>query len=272
MSDIESSDIDYESDFILTQQLLKMSLEKDKVIIVTGSSGGIGNAIVNHFKKKGWKTVGIDINHSDNIDLFFQIDLSKETDYTKYIGEIIHKYGRIDCLVNNAALQICKSWSTYTLDDWNDTLNCNLRSCWKLSEACRPHLGEQKTVHLKGGSIVNICSVHCLATSNNIGLYALSKSSLQGLTKSMSLEYIKENIRVNCVLPGAIDTPMLRAGIQRQTDPEKALQRLKDGCPSGKVGSSDDVAQAVDFLSQSSFSVGSSLVLDGGVSIKLSSE
>lgn len=264
MNDIESSDIDYESDFILTEQLMKLQKKKKKVVIVTGSSGGIGSSIVNHFRTKNWITVGIDLFDNQNTDLFIEADLTKP-DIT-FIDIILEKCGRIDCLVNNAAIQICKSWEDYNDEDWNNTLNCNLKSCYLLSKICKDHLKKTK------GSIVNICSIHCISTSNNIGLYAVSKAALQGLTKSMSLEYIKDTIRVNCILPGAINTPMLMEGINRSQNPKKALQKLKNSCPFGDIGKPKDVAKAVYFLTKSKFSIGSSLVLDGGVSIKLSSE
>ena len=266
MNDIESSDIDYESDFILTEQLMKLQKKKNKVVIVTGSSGGIGSAIVDYFHKKKWIVIGIDLSFKNNTDMFFHFDLTKNNDFTSCINDIIQKYMRIDCLINNAALQICKAWEHYSDEDWNNTLNCNVKSCFLLSKTCRTYLKETK------GNIVNICSVHCLATSNNIGLYAMSKFALQGLTKSLSLEYIKDGINVNCILPGAINTPMLMDGINRSENPKEALEKLRNSCPSGNIGEPKDIAKAVYFLIKSNFSVGSSLVIDGGVSIKLSTE
>jgi len=269
MNDIESSDIDYESDFIITETLMKLGMKNDtdllqenkknKVVIVTGSSGGIGSSIVDYFHKKKWVVIGIDKIFKNNTDMFFEYDLTKNNDFTSCINDIIQKYGRIDCLVNNAALQICKSWDEYTDEDWNNTLNCNLKTCYSLSKSCRKYLKEVK------GSIINICSVHCISTSKDIGLYAMSKSALQGLTKSMALEYINDEIRINCILPGAINTPMLMESINRSDDPEKAKEKLKIGKPK-------EIAKAVYFLYKSKFSVASSLVVDGGVSVKLSSE
>jgi len=260
MNDIESSDIDYESDFILTETLMKLQENKKrKVIVIIGSSGGIGSSIVDYFQKKKWIVIGIDKLFKNNTDMFFEYDLTQNNDFTSSINNIIQKYGRIDCLVNNAAMQICKSWDEYTDEEWNNTLNCNVKSCYLLSKFCRKYLKESK------GSIVNICSVHCVSTSNNIGLYAMSKSSLQGLTKSMALEYIEDEIRVNCILPGAIETPMLLKSINRSKEPKKAKEKLKIGQPK-------EISKTVHFLCKSKFSVGSSIVVDGGVSIKLSSE
>jgi len=266
MDDIESSDIDYESDFILTEKLMNLKNKKNKVIIITGSSKGIGSGIVEYFHKKKWVVVGIDLISKDNVDMFFQLDLTKNNDFNSCINEIIQKYGRIDCLVNNAAIQICKSWSEYTEKDWSDTFNCNLKSCYRLTESCRKYLKNNK------GSVINICSVHCEATSNYIGLYATSKAALQGLTKSMSLEYIKDNININCILPGAIKTEMLMEGIKRSENPEKTLEKLINSTPCEKLGEPEDIAKTVYFLCKSKFSVGSSLIIDGGASIKLSTE
>ncbi len=257
MDDIESSDIDYESDFILTEQLIKLQEKKLKVVVITGSSGGIGSSIVELFNDEKWFTIGIDITEKNNVDMFLKINLSKEVDYDKYILEIIEKYGRIDCLVNNAAIQICKKWDNYTNEDWNNTLNCNLKSCYLLSKSCKDYLSKT------GGAIINICSIHCIATSNNIGLYAMSKHALQGLTKSMSLEYIKNNVRINCILPGAIDTPMLHTGSNRHNNLEKG---------SKIIGHPKDISSTVLHIYNNKFMVGSSLIIDGGASLQLSTE
>jgi NAD(P)-dependent dehydrogenase (short-subunit alcohol dehydrogenase family) len=267
MNDIESSDIDYETDFILTEQLIKLKKKSSqKVVLVTGNSGGIGSSIADYFHKKNWIVIGLDLIYKNNVDLFFQFDLTKNNNFDSCISSVIKEYGRIDCLVNNAALQICKSWEEYNEIDWQNTFNCNLKSCYELSKNCRKFLKKTK------GSIINICSIHCLTTSKNIGLYAISKSALQGLTKSMSLEYIEDGINVNCILPGAIQTPMLQKSMERTETPEKALEKLKKTTPFGDIGDPKEIAKAVYFLYKSKFSVGSSLVIDGGVSIKLSSE
>lgn len=243
-----------------------LNMEDKQVVIITGSSGGIGCSIVEKFKEKGWIVVGIDKNKSQNVDMFFKIDLSNTTDFSAYMVEIINYYGRIDCLVNNAAMQICKSWDDYSIQDWDNTFNCNVKSCYLLSTACRPYL---KTVK---GSIINICSVHCISTSVDIGLYAVSKSALLGLTKSMSLEYIKDDININAISPGAIKTPMLMDGINRNTDPQKALDKLKSGCPYNDIGEPNEIAKMVYFLTKINYLIGENIVVDGGVSIQLPTE
>ena len=268
MSDLESQDIDYEFDFKITEILMReVSIENERrIIVITGSSGGIGSSIVRYFKKLGWITVGIDISESSEADCFYQLDMSKDdmSEYERIVTTIGKKYGRIDLLVNNAAIQICKKWDDYQMEDWNKTFNVNLKSCYVLSKLCKQCLSKSN------GSIVNICSVHSIATSAGIGLYALSKGALLTLTRSMSLEYIKDGVRVNSISPGAIDTPMLRKGIER--NPSEGWKKLEQSCPAGRVGKPEEIASAVHFAYQNEFMVGENLVIDGGATIKLSTE
>ena len=260
MSNYESQDIDYEFDFTVTEMMMKNN-DTDKVAVVTGSSGGIGSAIYNKLQKMGWSVVGLDIKLSENTII---TDLSDLSSIDLAVNKIKEKYTHVDLLVNNGAIQICKDWDSYDMDDWTKTLNINVRSAYYLSKSLKPLL--------KGGSIVNICSVHSIATSPGIGLYAMSKGSLLSLTRSMSLEYIKDNIRINAISPGAIDTPMLRDGLERSSDPKKSLKRLENNCPASRIGTPEEIADSIYFLYQNNFIVGENLVVDGGTTIKLSTE
>lgn len=264
MSDFESQDIDYEFDFIVTEVMMslkngdetnKEKTNEDKTIIVTGSSGGIGSAICKKFKTLGWNVVGVDINPGP---LTTHIcDISKLTECKK----LIEGLGSIDLLVNNAAIQICKEWSSYSLSDWDKTMNVNIKAPYMLSVLCKEQMKS-------GSSIVNISSVHSISTSNNIGPYAVSKGSLLSLTKSMGLEFIKYGININSISPGAIDTDMLARGSSDRTD----LKKLINSTPIKRLGKPEEIAEAVLFLHQNKFIVGENLVIDGGATIKLSTE
>jgi NAD(P)-dependent dehydrogenase (short-subunit alcohol dehydrogenase family) len=130
-----------------------------------------------------------------------------------------------------------------------------------------------------GGAVVNVSSVHAVATSANIAAYAASKGGLLALTRAMAIEFAPDNIRVNAVLPGAVDTPMLRAGLGRghvgAGDIQQRLDNLARKTVSGKIGKPEEIAQAIYFLAdegQSSFMTGQAMVVDGGATARLSTE
>ena len=246
-------------------------MELDKICVVTGSSGGIGKSICNKFLNLGWTVIGIDIDITtsfDNVNTtknnikYYQCDISNPDMISETVKQIISEYNYIDLLVNNAALQVCKSWSDYNVNDWDKIMNVNVRSGFLLSKSFKPAM---KT----GSNIVNICSVHSIATSKNIGVYAVSKGAMLTMTKSLSLDFIDCGIRVNSISPGAIDTQMLRNSLSRH---EGGFEKLINSTPIKRFGTPEEIADAVWFITKSDFMVGENMVIDGGASIKLSTE
>ncbi|MDO8755759.1 MAG: SDR family oxidoreductase, partial [Anaerolineales bacterium] len=131
----------------------------------------------------------------------------------------------------------------------------------------------------KGGAVVNVSSVHAVQTSANIAAYAASKGGLLALTRAMAIEFAPDHIRVNAILPGAVDTPMLRAGLGRghlgQGDMQERLDNLARRTVIGRVGRPEEIAHAIYFLAdheQSSFMTGQSMIVDGGATARLSTE
>jgi NAD(P)-dependent dehydrogenase (short-subunit alcohol dehydrogenase family) len=129
------------------------------------------------------------------------------------------------------------------------------------------------------GAVVNVSSVHAVATSKNIAAYAASKGGLLALTRAMAIEFAPDNIRVNAILPGAVDTQMLRAGLTRDHAGggtlDQRLENLAKNTVSGKVGTPEEIAQAIYFLAnheQSSFMTGQAMIVDGGATARLSTE
>jgi NAD(P)-dependent dehydrogenase (short-subunit alcohol dehydrogenase family) len=130
-----------------------------------------------------------------------------------------------------------------------------------------------------GGAIVNVSSVHAVATSKDIAAYAASKGGMLALTRAMAIEFAPVNVRVNAILPGAVDTPMLRAGLNRdhagRGSLEERLENLARNTVSGKIGTPAEIAQAIFFLADgelSSFMTGQALIVDGGATARLSTE
>ncbi|WP_345310094.1 SDR family oxidoreductase [Candidatus Villigracilis saccharophilus] len=173
----------------------------------------------------------------------------------------------------NAAVQVAKPLVDTTVEEWDSVMASNLRSVFLFAKLAYPLL---KT---NGGAVVNISSVHAVQTSANIAAYAASKGGMLALTRAMAIEFAADNIRVNAVLPGAVDTPMLRAGLGRGhlggSDMQERLDNLARKTVNGRVGTPAEIAHAIYFLAdneQSSFMTGQALVVDGGATARLSTE
>jgi NAD(P)-dependent dehydrogenase (short-subunit alcohol dehydrogenase family) len=180
----------------------------------------------------------------------------------------------LDALVNNAAVQVAKPVIETTVEEWDAVMASNLRSVFLFVKLAHPLMKAAG-----GGAIVNVSSVHAIQTSANIAAYAASKGGLLALTRALAIEFAPDNIRVNAVLPGAVDTPMLRAGFNRghvgHGDMQERLDNLARRTVNGRVGQPSEIAHAIFFLAdneQSSFMTGQAMVIDGGATARLSTE
>jgi NAD(P)-dependent dehydrogenase (short-subunit alcohol dehydrogenase family) len=240
-----------------------------KIALITGCNGGIGKSICKIFKLNDYEIIGLDINDITNeyVDIFLKTDLSSDNFDVELYNNIIKKYDHIDTIINVSAIQICKPMWEMEVSEWDKIYNCNVRSVFIITKCLLELLKKCQ------GNIINIGSVHSVATSDQILAYGSSKSAIVGLTRNLAIELAKFNIRVNCISPGAIDTPMLRSGLSRgHTDGFDSFcqkQLLK------KVGMPEDIANFCLYLAdnnKSSFITGSNLILDGGATIRLSTE
>jgi NAD(P)-dependent dehydrogenase (short-subunit alcohol dehydrogenase family) len=249
-----------------------------KYALITGAAGGIGRATVQLFAGKGWRVIGVDRAPFGNDfpcnGVFIQSDISIGENL-EAIFEQVHNYtDRLHALINNAALQIAKPLLETSVEEWDAVMASNLRSVFISAKLAYPLFR-----NAGGGAIVNVSSVHAVATSANIAAYAASKGGLLALTRAMAIEFAPEEIRVNAILPGAVDTPMLRAGLGRgHVDGSNILERLDNlarNTVNGRIGKPSEIAQAIYFLAdntQSSFMTGQALIVDGGATARLSTE
>ena len=240
-------------------------------VLITGVSGGIGLAAAGLFIREGWQVIGVDAVppacHPPGL-CFIRADLANAAAYGAMIGEVEQVVGHLNALVNNAAVQVCRPLLETGVDEWDVVMAVNLRAAFLCIRHCHPLL----CIH--GGSVVNIGSVHAVATSPGIAAYAASKGGLVALTRAAALELAGDRIRVNGIHPGAVDTAMLRAGLERVKDGD-SFHQLEARHPLGRVGRPEEIAQAVMFLAdekRSSFITGQFLTVDGGALSRLGTE
>ncbi len=232
-----------------------------RVAVVTGAAGGIGTAICDVLGEHGWDVVPVDRVAVQGRPIV-ELDLSDAALVLERLGAL----ERVDALVNNAAVQLFTQLADTSVADWDHVHAVNLRGAFACVKACQRQLVAAR------GSIVNVASVHSRATSSSIAAYAASKGGLCALTRAAAVELGAVGVRVNAILPGAIETPALRAGFERSPDAE---QRLVRRTPLGRVGTPRDVAEAVAFLlddDRAGFITGHELVVDGGALARLSTE
>lgn len=247
---------------------------KGKIAVVTGGGSGIGKACAQEFVernaavavvdrdvKTGKETVSALKSSGGNVE-FFQVDVSSASEVEKLIPQIVSMLGGIDILVNNAGIQRYGTVTTISEDQWDEVLNINLKGAFLMSKFAIPQM-----IQRGGGSIVITGSVQSVAAQRNSVHYVVSKHGLLGLARCIALDYGRQNIRANCVLPGAIDTPMLRWAASLDSHPEKVLEACDSLHMRGKMGQPEEVAHVIVFLAsdQASFMTGSAVMVEGGL-------
>ena len=249
-----------------------------RILLITGAAGGIGRATVRVFAEKGWKVIGVDRlpKYEDYPEdgVYIQADISLPEQIEAIYEQVFAFTDTLDAVVHNAAVQIAKPLLDTSAEEWDMVMASNLRSVFLGAKLAHPLLKAQG-----GGAIVNVSSVHAVATSADIAAYAASKGGLLALTRAMAIEFAPDEIRVNAILPGAVDTPMLRAGLSRGHTGDGTvydrLENLARKTVNGRVGTPEEIARSIYFLADnytSSFITGQALIVDGGATCRLSTE
>ena len=227
------------------------------------------------FLAEGWRVIGFDrVTPPDDlleaID-YAACDLADSDQIRTSIATLVDDEP-LDALVNNGALQLNRALSETSDDEWDLVMNTNVRSAFLCMREAHANLVAAS------GSVVNVSSVHAVATSANVGAYAASKGALVALTRAAAVELAEHGVRCNAVLPGAVDTQMLRDGLGRRPHPDGPagnLQALIDRTPLRAVADPYEIASSIVFLadgSRSSFITGQAVVIDGGATARLSTE
>jgi 3-oxoacyl-[acyl-carrier protein] reductase len=253
-----------------------------KIAIITGANSGIGRATARLFGREGAKVVCCDIQESitPRIDLlikdkeggeavFAKVDVTKQEDLDRMVQTALDSFGDVDILYNNAGAGIRKKLHEHTDEEWNFVLNTNLNAMFRGSRAILPHF-----IKKKSGNIVTTASTFGLLASPEYPGYCATKAAIINLTREMALDYGPLGIRINCVCPGAIETPRFRGFPPRPTLGEGMTeeQRKTMGASNKallRMGRPEEIAYGVLFLvsEEASFVTGHALVVDGGQTI-----
>lgn len=239
-----------------------------KTALITGALGGIGQALCSVFRADGYFVIGTDRRAGTcDCDRFIQRDILEicgdDATRSTFIGDVhAHLGGKgLTVLVNNAAVQILGRTESVSLRDWDATLHTNLVAPFLLVQALLSVLEKAN------GSIVNIASIHAVATKPGFVAYATSKAALVGLTRTLAVD-LGPRVRVNAINPAATATPMLLEGFAGQPREFAALAQMH---PLGRIADPEEVARTALFLASpaASFITGSTLHIDGGIGVRL---
>ncbi len=251
---------------------------KDKVALVTGAASGIGKATVVLFGQEGAKVMCADIDGEGAERAARQIadaggeaastraDVSREADVQRMVGETVERWGRLDILFNNAGIGFGMPVTQVPEEEWDRLIDINLKGVFLGCKHAIPEMLKQG-----GGAIVNTASGAGLRGTAMLTTYCASKGGVVLLTKSLAVEWARQGVRVNCVCPGVIRTPILDPFLNQSQQllgmsPEAVLERMAQEHPIGRVGEPEEVARAVLFLAseEASFVTGVALPVDGG--------
>jgi meso-butanediol dehydrogenase/(S,S)-butanediol dehydrogenase/diacetyl reductase len=244
-----------------------------KVAIITGATDGIGKATALKFASEGAKVIMVGRSEARGRSAeaevrklgdahYIQADVSDSLQVKQFTEETIKRYGRIDVLVNNAAMVHAGTILTTSEEKWDEIIDINLKGVFLCCKYVIPHMQKNG-----GGVIVNMGSINSMMAMENEAVYDTSKGGVLMLTKAIALDFAKSNIRANCILPGAVETTMLNASLNAASDPTQAREWTIQRHPVRRFGRPEEIAEVILFLAADAppFMTGAVIPVDGGI-------
>jgi meso-butanediol dehydrogenase/(S,S)-butanediol dehydrogenase/diacetyl reductase len=249
---------------------------KDKVVIITGAGAGIGRASAILFAREGARVAVVDLDEASALKVVREIeasggsakaitaDVSIASDVTRVTNGVVEKWGSVNVLFNNAGIVPHGKIHQMTEEEWDRTMAVNVKSMYLFCHEIIPLFQQQQ-----GGVILNTSSATVLRNVVDRAAYSASKGAVLALTRSMAMDYVGDNIRVNALCPGTVDTPSLWARLAVQPDPEEAARRFIARQPMGRLGTAEEIAQAALYLvsDDAAFVTGIAFSIDGGFTL-----
>jgi NAD(P)-dependent dehydrogenase (short-subunit alcohol dehydrogenase family) len=244
-----------------------MNQLEGKHAIVTGVGSGLGRAIAREFAAEGASVLGCDVDDAtgmatmDGLGRFAQADVSREADVAGLVDAALETWGRLDTLVNNAAIQIERELVETSEEELDRILAVNLKGVFfGCKHAVRAMRGS-------GGAIVNVASILALVGDGILAAYCAAKGGVLGITRATAVQYGRHGIRCNAICPGDIDTPLVQAYFDAAPDPAARRAEVAAEYPLGRIARPEEIARAVVFLASddSGYMSGQTLVVDGGL-------
>jgi len=247
-----------------------------KTVVISGAGAGIGQSTALLFAKRGARVAVNSLSEKNAAATAAKIqelgypctyaagDVSDEAAATEVAARALAAFGGIDILINCAGIVPQGTLLDVSGTDWDRAMQVNVKSVYCLSKAVLPQMLAQG-----GGSIVNVASVAAVKGFKDRALYAATKGAVLALSRAMAADYAQDHIRVNCISPGTVLTPSLQQRIDGEADPIAAKRRYEQRQPIGRLGTPEEIAEAIVFLagSEASFATGANFIIDGGVSI-----
>src|SRR5882762_1875905 len=234
-----------------------------KVAIVTGAASGIGLATVRAFLKAGAKVVGVDVaKRPGDLEVeWMRGDVSVEETARQFARVALESFGRIDVLVNNAAVSVVKAIHEHTPAEWDAVMNTNVKSAYLAARQVIPVMMKQKS-----GVILNMGSISGAVGIATQGAYGPSKGAIHQMTRQMAVEYAPFGIRVNAIACGTVETPLVNRTAAASGDAEKYWKMLRENHPIGRIASAEEVAAFLTYMASdlASFFTGAVIAMDGG--------
>lgn len=235
------------------------------VAVVTGAASGIGEATAARLAGRGASVAGLDVEPKAGTNSVFgrRADVSDQESVDAAVEAVVREFGGIDILVNNAGIGAVGTVEDNDDDEWHRVFDVNVVGMVRMAKAALPHLRRSKS-----GAVVNVSSVAATVGLPERACYGASKGAVLSLTLAMAADLLGDGVRVNCVCPGTIDTPWVGRLLQTAPDPQRRRAELAARQPLGRLGSPDEVADAILYLAtpSASFVTGTALTVDGGLS------
>jgi NAD(P)-dependent dehydrogenase (short-subunit alcohol dehydrogenase family) len=244
-----------------------------KVAIITGGTSGIGLATAQFLSQEGARVILMArnltrgqeavkrITSAGGQGIFVQGDVGVAVDCQRCVAVAVETYGRLDILFNNAGvIHVNRNLVETSEEEWDATLDSNLKSIFLMSKYAIPHIAKN------GGSIINNASIFGLVGGGGVAAYCAAKGGVVNLTRAMAIDHAAQNIRVNCVCPGSVDTPLLENEMNDLGGVEVQLAKFASRHPMNRIAAPEEIARAVAYLASddASFVTGIALPVDGG--------